>query len=167
MPRGRRPPQVLPTNAGEISALPFKWMFGKSEHLKVVQMYFHMKKKNPHKVKPEAPSGVNRLRFLDTYILHVCWCWVDGWGRMQIFNVVTELDWMFYGRSLSWQRATACKSNWKEENEGAGTPLYQGLGCKNRIWHRITHWAEFILGAEIGTISGKNIQYFLIWHYDL
>lgn len=108
---------------------------------------------------PEAPSGIDGLRLADTYILHVCWCWEDGWGRMQIFNVVTELDWMFYGLSLSWQRATACKSNWKEGNEGVGTPLYQGLGCKNRIWHCITQRAEFIWGTEIGTISDEKIQY--------
>lgn len=156
-----RPPCAAFTRPrGEINVLAFKWIFVKSESLKVGQIIFISE------TTPQSDSGnqkhhlcINRLCFQDTYIPHVCWCWVDGWGRMQIFNVVTELDWMFYGLSLSWQRATACKSNWKEGNEGAGTPLYQALGCKNRIWHCITQWAEFIWGAKICTISDENIQY--------
>lgn len=150
----------------------FKWMFGKSR--KVVQNYFHIKICFL-KIPPQSDSGKTRSnhlvliarRFLDACILHVCWCWVDGWGRMQIFNVVTGADWMFYGRSLSWQRATACKSNWKEGNEGAGTPLYQGLGCKNRIWHRITRRAEFISGRRNRHHFRWKYTIFLIWHHDL
>lgn len=131
---------------------------------------FHIKKKKSpqsYSGKPEAPSGINGLRWADTYILHVCWCWVDGWGRMQIFNVVTELDWMFYGLSLSWQRATACKSNWKEGNEGVGTPLYQGTWLQKENlalhytarWIYLGHWNRHRFRWK-GTI-------FLIWHHDL
>lgn len=89
------------------------------------------------------------------YFLHGSWCKVDGWRWMrwmQILNVVTGADWMFYGHSLSWQHTSAYKSN-SRENERTKTTLFQKDDCKNRLWHCIIQCIELF-------VSALNLHYF-------
>lgn len=73
-----------------------------------------------------SPWDIFSARFL----IYGGWMGINGW--MQILNVVMEVDWVFYGHSLSWQRTTAYKSNWRE-NERTKTTLFQKDECRSAL----------------------------------